>query len=102
MENNETQAKEEAIKTSQETSEQPKESLSIIEEAEALRDDIRKERETIQEERAKIEKLRAERILGGRAGGAVQPEPVKADSPEEYAAKLERGEVDPLKDDGII
>jgi len=50
----------------------------------------------------RAEKLRAQEILGGQteAGQVPQPKPVLSN--KEYAAMVERGEANPLKEDGFI
>ncbi len=45
--------------------------------------------------------LRAEGILAGDTGGRVGSTPPKKDTDEEYANKFKKGEVNPLKEDGI-
>jgi hypothetical protein len=75
--------------------------LSIVEEAKKVRDEIKAEndrRETILKDE---QKLRAEELLAGTGGGAVAPVEPKVLSDTEYAEAMERGEVNPLKDDGI-
>ena len=47
------------------------------------------------------EKLHANQRLAGTSGGKVEPTPPEKISDEEYADKLQRGEVDPLGEDGI-
>ena len=71
-------------------------------------DEAREERKLLEEERKKVkaendrtEKLSAERELGGRSSMS-KPIPKKVETPEEYAEKLERGECNPLKEDGYI
>ena len=55
----------------------------------------------IDEKIAKLAELQADRILAGTAGGRVEPQAPKKMSNVEYANKLMRGEVNPLKDDDI-
>ena len=47
------------------------------------------------------ETLHANQRLAGTSGGKVEPTPPVKDTDEEYADKLQRGEVDPLGEDGI-
>ena len=50
---------------------------------------------------AKLEDLRAERVLGGETdAGNVQEKPKKLNDTE-YSEALEKGEVNPMKEDGI-
>ena len=66
--------------------------------------------EKANEETARLEKEKVEgearRRLGGNTEGAVvaQKEPEKSEDEKanEYADKLEKGEVNPMKDDGFI
>ncbi len=51
--------------------------------------------------KAESQKLEAEKMLGGTAGGKVEPtEPAKL-TDQEYSDKFMKGEADPLGDDGI-
>ncbi len=50
---------------------------------------------------ARKEKLATDALLAGTSGGKVEPTPPEKISDEEYADKLQRGEVDPLGEDGI-
>lgn len=54
--------------------------LNIIDEARAIRDDIKKEKDELKDEREKMERLRSENILAGNTGERVEP---KALSPNE-------------------
>ena len=47
------------------------------------------------------EKLHAEQMVGGKAGMSSPPPKPKDLTDEEYAEAVDRGEADPLKDDGI-
>jgi len=58
--------------------------VSIVEEARAIRDEIKKEREKLDEANKTSQKIQAENLLGGSAGGHV--EAVKV-SPEVQKAK---------------
>jgi len=65
--------------------------------AKRLEDANKEKRELLEQE----QKLLIERRLGGVAeGGQDQPKPKKL-TDEEYAEALQRGEVDPLREDGF-
>ena len=48
------------------------------------------------------EELTAKRALGGRSEAGMEPVKPKVLTDTEYAEALERGEVNPLKEDGFI
>lgn len=48
------------------------------------------------------ETLYAKKKLGGQSEGEEKPEPPKKLTDTEYAEALQRGEVNPLKEDGLI
>ena len=49
------------------------------------------------------EKLAVENLLGGKSeAGEERKEEVKTETPEEYAKKIQKGEANPLKEDGLI
>lgn len=66
------------------TSEKP---LNIVDEARAIRDDIKKEKESLKEEREKLEKVKSEDILSGESGGNVKVE-TKEETAKEYADRV--------------
>ena len=47
------------------------------------------------------EKLHALKMLGGQSEAGVVPPKPKEETPEEYAEKLMKGEVNPFKEDGF-
>lgn len=51
---------------------------------------------------AKNKELMAKESLGGKSEAGAKPPEKKKLTDEEYAEALERGEVDPLKEDGIV
>jgi len=92
------------IETEIETEEQVEKptQLSLIEEAKAIRDEINKAKEDLKAENDRKEKLQIEATFAGRAEAGVEdPEPVEI-TDEEYADKVQKGEVNPFADDGLI
>ena len=75
--------------------------LSIVQEAQKVRDEIKAENDRRERILADEQKLRANELLGGTTGGRVEPTPAPRLSNIEYAEKLKRGEVNPLKEDDI-
>jgi len=92
----------EVEQTNEETPKQPEESLSIVEEARKIRDDIKSENDRREKILEEDRKLRAESILGGTTGGAIPPVEPQEVTPKDYVDKLQKGEVNPLKEDGFI
>ena len=74
---------------------------TLIDEAREERKLMTEEREKTRAENDRTEKLASEREFGGKSSMSKTPKK-KEDTPEEYAEKLERGEVNPLKEDGYI
>jgi len=62
---------------------------------------IREENDALEKELRKAQELRAEALLAGTAGGRIDMQP-KQITDKEYATKLMKGEVNPLKDDGFL
>jgi hypothetical protein len=83
------------------TEEPKEEALSIVDEAKKVRDEIKAENDRREEILQNEQKLRSEQLLAGTGGGNVPPEKPKKLTDEEYAEAMDRGEVNPLKDDGI-
>ncbi len=54
------------------------------------------EREVLEEKK----KLAANQMVGGTVGGRVEPTVAKRLTDEEYAESMQKGEVDPFKEDG--
>mgnify|MGYP003133866072 CR=1 FL=1 len=88
--NNKTEQKgEEVVET-------PKENVSIVDEARAIRDEIKQEREKLEEANKKKETLQAEEMLGGTSEAGQEPVK-KEETKEEIAEKFNRGELDILE-----
>jgi len=82
------------------TDDKPNDKPNLVEQAKAENDrkaELLKQELELQERK---EKLHAEQMVGGRAGLAVAEKPKKL-TDTEYAEALERGEVDPLREDGF-
>jgi len=79
----------------------PEQSISIVDEARAIRDEIRQERLRLEAANEKALKIQADNLLSGTSGGHIEAQPAPRLTNKEYAAKLMRGEVNPLKEDGI-
>lgn len=67
--------------------------LSVLEETKAAIEELKKEREEMTKVKEELEKLRSDQLLAGTAGGHVDPEPVKEDTPKEYSDKVMKGEI---------
>jgi hypothetical protein len=72
-----------------------------IQKAEKVLADLKAENDRREKLLADEQRLQSERILSGSAGGRVEPKAPEKISNIEYANKLMRGEVNPLKEDGI-
>ncbi|MEO1955802.1 MAG: hypothetical protein ABGX42_04300 [Gammaproteobacteria bacterium] len=68
-------------------------SISIVDEARAIRDEIKKEREKLDEANKKKENLQANEMLSGTSGGAVEEEEKKEETPTEYKDRVLKGEL---------
>ena len=75
--------------------------LSDLEKLKANNAEFEKELTKAREMRAEKQKLDAENLLSGSSGGHVEPIPDPVISNKEYADKLLKGEVNPLKEDDI-
>ena len=73
---------------------------SMIKEAKDAAAELRKANEEKKALLDREEKLMAEKALGGK-GEMSSPEKPKEETPEEYAERVEKGEADPFKEDGI-
>jgi len=62
---------------------------------------LKEENDALEVELIRAQKIRDEALLAGTSGGRVEAEPPKELTDKEYSDKLDRGEVNPLKDDGI-
>jgi len=87
-ENNESDAGGKETNTSDKDGEKP---VSIVEEARAIRDEIKEERIKLTEENDRREKARAEDMLGGNSDAGQQTE-VKKETDADYAKRVQSGE----------
>jgi len=72
----------------------PESSLSIVDEAKKIRDEILSAKEDLKAENDRKEKLQAESMLAS-TGGGKDPEPMKRhETPKEYKDRIMRGEHD--------
>jgi len=62
---------------------------------------LREENDELEKEIRRAQKMRTEALLAGTAGGRIEGQP-KEITPKEYANKLLKGQVNPLKDDGFL
>lgn len=91
-------AEEEQIKSAEE---EQVESKDMIADAKETADRLKRENDRKEEQLNREEALMARQALSGRAqAGVPEPIPVKL-SDTEYAEAMERGEVNPLKEDGF-
>lgn len=79
-----------------------KKTLSPVDEAKAILEEIKKEKAELILENAKKEKLISDNLLSGSSGGHIEPKKPTRLTDIEYAEALQRGEVNPLKEDGFI
>jgi len=70
--------------------EAPDKSLNIVDEARAIRDEIRQAKEELKAENDRKEKIQSEELLAGTTGGKVEVEK-KEETPKDYAAKILTG-----------
>ena len=78
------------------------ESTKLIDDANEAAERLARQNDRKEELLAREERLAIERKLGGKSeGGAEQVKP-KAQTPEEYAELVSKGEANPLKDDGFL
>ena len=75
---------------------------SMLEEAQKTADRIEAANKRQEELLHKQEELLAKQVLAGKSEAGQEPEKAKKLSDKEYAEKLERGEVNPLFEDGYI
>lgn len=69
------------------------ESLSIVDEAKKVRDEIKAENDRRERILADEQKLHAERMLAGTSGGNIPVVAPKEETAQEYAQKVLKGEV---------
>ena len=100
MENNEEKKAEQSAGDTDAGSKSPK--LKLIERANEAAERLEEANKKQEELLRRQEELAAETALGGRANaGMIPPKPAEL-TPQEYAEKVRAGEVNPLKDDGLI
>ena len=93
--------KEKEIVTEPEVPEEPK-ANDMISSAKAENDRMTELLTKLKAENDRAEEIAAKKMLGGTSeAGIPAPAPVKI-SDEEYANQLQRGEVDPLREDGFV
>ena len=101
-EEDKSETEKELEKKKAELEKESKKSLSPLDEAK----EVNKKKEELLEREEKLldrkEKLAAEELVGGRAEAGQPAEKPKELTDTEYAEALERGEVNPLKEDGFI
>ena len=68
-------------------------SLNIVDEAKKIRDEIKAENDRRENLLKEEQRLQAENLLAGSAGGRVEPEPPKEETPAEYAQRILNGKV---------
>lgn len=74
---------------------------SMIDRAEKAATKMEEQNNRFEELLQRQEKAKAEDMLSGRTEAGTPQDKPKPITDEEYAAKLARGEVDPLKEDGF-
>ena len=70
--------------------EKPKEdeeTLSIVDEARAIRDEIKKAKEELKSENDRKEKIQSEELLGGTSGGNVEAKKISPEDAKKQGAK---------------
>ena len=78
-----------------------KENISELDKLKEHNAELEKELVKGRELKAEAQKLEAEKMVGGQADAGTEPEEPKKLSDKEYAEALERGEVNPMKEDGF-
>ena len=68
-------------------SEEPKSSVSIVDEARSIRDEIKQEREALEKANEEKKKLQAEELLSGSAGGHIEAVQVSPEDAKKVGAK---------------
>ena len=94
-------SKEDKKEEKKEEKKEDKKEPNLVEQAKVENDRkeaLLKEEKELQDRK---EKLHAEQMVGGKAGMSSPPPKPKDLTDEEYAEAVDRGEADPLKDDGI-
>ncbi len=75
---------------------------SVVDEANTAAERLENIHKKIKEENDRTEDLLAKTALGGRAEAGIQKPKPKELTDIEYAEAVDRGEIDPLKNDGFI
>ena len=68
-------------------------SLDKIERAEQAVKRMEEAEKRLDDKIAKLTELETDRLLGSTAGGRVEPQPAKAETPQEYANRVMRNQV---------
>ena len=89
-------AKENGTEEEQAIVKDAKNAATIAKEAEELK------AKNIEEEKKLLDRKEALNALGGQSPGGTKPDAPKEMTDTEYAEALERGEVNPLKEDGFL
>jgi len=67
--------------------------INMVDEARAIRDEIKEQKEAIIKEREDLQRVQSEALLSGTAGGAIEKvEPVEQ-TPKEYADEVMSGKM---------
>ena len=68
-------------------------SVSIVDEARAIRDEIIKAKEELKSENDRKEKIHVNELLSSSAGIRVEPQPIKEETPREYKDRIMSGKI---------
>ena len=93
MDEKKEEAPQKAKQEGQETPQQPKEPLSVVDEARNLRDENKKIVEEMRIENDRREKLAAQSMLGGVTDGGLPAQKEPEITPEQYAQMALEGKV---------
>ncbi len=74
----------------EENKEEVAKSVSIVDEARDIRDEIVKAKEDLQKENDRQQKLQADELLSSSAGRRIEPIPEKKETPVEYKDRIEK------------
>lgn len=72
----------------QKTEEKPR---NVLEETKAAIEELKKEREEIAKIRDELNQFRSDQLLSGSAGGHIEPEKPKEETPREYMQRVMSG-----------
>jgi len=73
-----------------------------VEEVNTELNKMREDNDAMEEQLKRREILRTQSMLGGKSEAGEVPPPKKVETDIEYAERLNRGEANPLKEDGYI